>query len=227
VTRRERSDRSSGVPPRANASSVTLSRRPERMPTSARLIVVGASTGGPPAIERTLSQLDARSAPPVVVVQHMATGFIDGFAEWLDRRIAPRVCLATNGERLEAGKVYVAPDDHHVEVTAFGRLLVSKAPPLRYHRPSVDVLFESTAACYGKAAIGVLLTGMGDDGARGLEAMRRSGAFTVAQDEKSAVVFGMPGAAAQRGAVAWAADCASIASALEGIKVSTGDEGTS
>jgi two-component system chemotaxis response regulator CheB len=227
VTRRERRGLSSSAPPHPKEEAeLSLVRKPERSPHGARLIVVGASTGGPPAIARTLSLLNGRSAPPVVLVQHMASGFIGGFAEWLDRQIAPAVRVASNGERLAAGNVYVAPDDHHVEVTAFGRLLVCKAAPLRYHRPSVDVLFDSAATCYGKQAIGVLLTGMGDDGARGLERMRSCGAFTIGQDEPSSAVFGMPGAAAQRGAVMWSADCASIAAALEGIKMIAQEEGT-
>jgi len=227
VTRRDRRPTSSSQPPRPTPVAPTgITRKPERLPSSARLIVVGASTGGPPAIARTLSRLDPRTTPPVVVVQHMASGFIGGFAEWLNRQIEPQVRVATNGERLTPGTVYMAPDDHHVEVTAFGRLLVCKAPPLRFHRPSVDVLFESTASYYGRAAVGVLLTGMGDDGARGLESMRMRGAFTIGQDETSSVVFGMPGAAAQRGAVMWAADCDSIAAALEGVRMGGNDEGT-
>lgn len=224
VTRRGGRAASSRPPTRERTTPLTFSSSPERLPSSVRLIVVGASTGGPPAVAETLSKLDPGTAPPVIVVQHMAAGFIAGFAEWLDRHTAAQVRLATNGERLLAGRVYVAPDEHHVEVTAFGRLLVCKAPPVRFHRPSVDVLFEATATCYGKDALGVLLTGMGDDGARGLESMRRKGAFTIAQDEQSSIVYGMPGSAARRGAVAWTANCASIANALAEIGTLSGEE---
>lgn len=217
LTRRGDSRRSSQPPRGSDRPELTDPELPPGFPSEAKLIVLGASTGGPPAVAETLRRLERSAAPPVVLVQHMANGFIHGFAEWLGGRLSLEVRLAANGERVAPGTVYVAPDDQHLEVTQYGRLLVSRAPPLRYHRPSIDLLFRS-ASTYGKHAVGVLLTGMGDDGARGLGAMRRAGAFTLAQDEKSSVVYGMPAAAAARGAVSWASDCGRISKVLRKLR---------
>ncbi len=187
-------------------------------PSFAKLVVVGASTGGPAVVARVLSLLEPGVAPPVVLVQHMAVGFVAGFVEWLNQNLGIRAQLAKDGARLETGWLYVAPDERHVEVTNFGRLRVYDAPPLRYHRPSVDVLFQSAATLVGRDAVGVLLTGMGDDGARGLSAMHDSGAFTIAQDGKSSLVYGMPAAAVERGAACLSANPESIAETLRTIR---------
>ncbi len=187
-------------------------------PSYAKLVVVGASTGGPAVVARVLAPLEAETAPPVVLVQHMATGFVGGFVEWLNQSLSIRAELAQDGQRLEPGRLYVAPDERHVEVTGFGRLRVFDAPPLRYHRPSVDVLFQSAATLIGRDAVGVLLTGMGDDGARGLTAMHESGAYTVAQDRKSSLVYGMPAAAVERGGVSLSANAEEIADTLRTIR---------
>lgn len=188
------------------------SERPE-LPARVALIAIGASTGGPGALAKTLAGVGV-GCPPIVIVQHMARGFIEGFAEWLAGRIAPRVVLASSGARPSEGTVYVAPDDRHLELDAGGCLGLREGPPVRHQRPSVDVLFESVAAHLGEHAVGVLLTGMGDDGARGLLSMRRSGALTLAQDRDSAVVYGMPAAAAERGAVGFSARCEKLAELL-------------
>lgn len=223
VTRRTpRDGRRSSKPPSTPASRTPVAPEPRRgFPNTASLIVAGASTGGPPALARALRSLKS-DAPPVVVVQHMTTGFIGGYAEWLGRQIRSRVCIAQNSERLMPGVVYLAPDERHVEVTPYGRLLVYSGLPLRYHRPSVDVLFQSAAANCAKKTIAALLTGMGDDGARGLVSLREAGAYTVAQDKQSSVVFGMPAAAAERGAVRWVADCDAIGEALAGVRFDSG-----
>ncbi len=187
-----------------------------RLPARASLIAIGASTGGPLAVATTLSALEPSRSPPVVVVQHMARGFIAGFAEWLAGQTWARVEIATSGMKLAPGTVYVAPDHAHLEVTTFDRLVVREGPPVRHQRPSADVLFESVAEL-GAGAIGVLLTGMGDDGARGLYAMRQRGAFTIAQDRESSVVYGMPAAAAERGAATLVIGLETIARLLSNV----------
>jgi len=225
VTRRAtREGRPTSRPPSKPAPRAVAPSGPARgFPRVASVIVAGASTGGPPALARAIRSLDPGS-PPVVVVQHMTTGFIEGYADWLGRQIPARVCIAQNSERLAPGVVYLAPDERHVELTPYGRLLVYSGLPLRYHRPSVDVLFQSAAAHAGKKAIGLLLTGMGDDGARGLAALRETGGYTIAQDKESSVVYGMPAAAAERGAVCWTSDCDAIAEALRSVRFASGSD---
>ncbi|HEV8247436.1 MAG TPA: chemotaxis-specific protein-glutamate methyltransferase CheB [Polyangiaceae bacterium] len=218
--RRRRSDDPPPVAPRTSGSERPGAEKAWRSgpPAFAKVVVVGASTGGPAVVMRVLSLLEAESAPPVVLVQHMAAGFVGGFVEWLNESLGIRAQLAKNGARLEPGNLYVAPDEHHVELTAFGRLTVHDAPALRFHRPSVDVLFQSAAAALGRDAVGVLLTGMGDDGARGLAAMHQNGAFTIAQDQKSSLVYGMPAAAVERGGASTSANPESIAETLSSIR---------
>jgi two-component system chemotaxis response regulator CheB len=224
VTRRGRGNeretgRPRGTSPTARSAGARRNDGNARAPETAKLIVVGASTGGPPALAKVLSKLDPTASPPVVVVQHIAVGFISGFVEWLNQATPARVQLAEGGARLLPGNVYVAPDGHHVEVTPYSRLLVSAGLPLRFHRPSVDVLFGSAAANFGSTAIGVLLTGMGDDGARGLASMHAAGAFTVAQDKETSLVYGMPAAAVDRGAVRLTATCPDIADTLHAVRL--------
>jgi two-component system chemotaxis response regulator CheB len=187
------------------------------VPASAPLIVIGASTGGPSAIATALSALAPATCPPIVVVQHMARGFMEGFAEWLATQTRARVEIAQHG-KLVPGRVYVAPDEMHVEVTARERLLLHAEAKVRHQRPSADVLFDSVARNYGRAAIAVLLTGMGDDGARGLLSIRRTGAFTMAQDRESSAVYGMPAAAAERGAATMIASVERICQALASVR---------
>jgi two-component system chemotaxis response regulator CheB len=167
-------------------------------------IAIGASTGGTEALREVLEPLPA-DTPGVVVVQHMPENFTRAFAERLDRACAMRVREARDGDRVLPGHVLIAPGSRaHLEVLASGAQLVVRltdAPPVSHHRPSVDVMFRSVAGALGKNAVGVLLTGMGADGARGLLAMRRAGAHTLAQDEATSVVYGMPREAVALGAV--------------------------
>lgn len=168
-----------------------------RYETTDRLIAIGASTGGTEAVREVLSQMSADS-PAIVIAQHIPEAFSASFAERLNKASALAVCQASDGEQIRPGHAYVAPGDDHLEVARSGArwyCRLSKAEPVNRHRPSVDVLFRSVAANCGANACGVLLTGMGDDGARGLKQMREEGAFTVIQDEASSVVWGMPGAA--------------------------------
>ncbi len=164
------------------------------MLSSEKIIIIGASTGGTEAIRQVIEPLPANS-PAVLITQHMPGGFTRSFAERLDRLCRVTVKEAEAGERVLPGHVYIAPGDWHMRLTRSGAnyvIALDDGPPVNRHRPSVDVLFDSAAACAGRNALGVILTGMGRDGAAGLLKMREAGAHTVAQDEASCVVFGMP-----------------------------------
>ncbi len=166
-----------------------------------RLVAIGSSTGGPPALEKVLAPLPARFPAPIAIVQHITRGFIDSFADWLAGRVRLRVRVAVNGDPLRAGTVYLAPDDTQMRVAADGSVqLRADLPPWGEHRPSVNHLLQSAAESYGARAVGVILTGMGDDGAVGLKAMRDRGAPTIAQDQASSLIYGMPRAAVETGA---------------------------
>lgn len=160
-----------------------------------RIVAIGASTGGPPVIQKILAELPTDFPLPILVVQHMARGFTEGFVEWLGQTAALPVHLAFNGSQIRAGHVYVAPDGVQMKIDAGGRMLCLDEPPLHGLKPSVSYLFRSLAECFGESAVGVLLTGMGRDGAAELALMRQNGALTIAQDSESSVVFGMPGEA--------------------------------
>ena len=165
------------------------------------LILIGASTGGVKAIETVLSSFPA-DCPPTVVVQHIRDGFVPGFVQRLHNRYGPRVVSAADGETLSRGTVYIAADaNRHLTVAGHGtlRCRLVEAPPRNGHRPAVDPLFES-AVQRGAGVAAALLTGMGNDGAAGLGALRRAGALTIAQDRESSIVWGMPRAAAEAGA---------------------------
>lgn len=164
------------------------------------LVVIGASTGGPPALARLLASLPAGFDVPVVIVQHITQGFTEGFCTWLATETGRRVRIARNGEQPEPGVIYVAGDGAHLRVGPGGRLETSTGGPQTVHRPSIGVLFASAAEVLGRRAVGVLLTGMGRDGARELKTLADAGAMTIAQDEASSVVFGMPGEAIALGA---------------------------
>lgn len=162
--------------------------------TSEKLLIIGASTGGTEAIRRVLEPLPA-SSPGILITQHMPGGFTRSFAERLDRLSQVAVKEAEDGERIIPGHAYIAPGDKHLKVDRSGANYVARlddGPPVNRHRPSVDVLFHSAAQHVGRNAIGAILTGMGKDGAAGLLEMRKAGAPTIAQDEASCVVFGMP-----------------------------------
>ena len=174
-----------------------------RYRTTDRVIALGASTGGTEAIREVLSRLPP-DTPAIVVSQHIPKSFSGPFAARLDASCALSVHEAEDGQPISQGHVYVAPGDQHLLVERDGaryRCRLSSAAPVGHHRPSVDVMFESVAQQLGANALGVLLTGMGADGARGLKQMREAGAITLAQDERSSVVWGMPGAAVDMGAV--------------------------
>ncbi len=189
------------VPIATPINSVPLSFKP--LLSSEKLIAVGASTGGTEAIKNLLQPLPVTS-PALLITQHMPPGFTRSFAERLNKLSQITVKEAENGERILPGHAYIAPGDRHMELCRNGadyQVLITDAPAVNRHRPSVDVLFRSVAKFAGRNAVGVLLTGMGSDGAAGLLEMKQAGAYTLAQDEASCVVFGMPRAAIQMGAV--------------------------
>ena len=143
--------------------------------------------------------MSADVTTPILIVQHISSGFTDGFAEWLSFTCSLKVKLPSDGEKIESGTVYVAPDNFHMGVDGTGHILLSDLPPIRNLKPAVSFLFRSVAESYGPDSIGVLLTGMGRDGAAELKMMRDKGAVTFAQDEESCIVFGMPGEAVKLG----------------------------
>jgi two-component system chemotaxis response regulator CheB len=172
-------------------------------PSPRSLVALGASTGGTEALRVLLAGMPA-DAPPIVIVQHMPPGFTAAFARQLERASALKVTEARDGQPLERGLALVAPGGRHLRVARRAGVLVAEVddgPLVSRHRPSVDVLFRSVARTAGRDAVGVLLTGMGDDGADGLGEMKRAGATTIAQNESTSVVFGMPKEAILRGAV--------------------------
>jgi two-component system chemotaxis response regulator CheB len=158
-------------------------------------VAIGASTGGPPALQAILAGLPQDFSAPLLVVQHIAPGFVHGFAEWLGQHSRLPVVVASHGAQPLPGKVYLAPDGAQMMVESGGRILLAKENPENGLCPSVSYLFRSVADVYGPRAVGILLTGMGKDGAEELKKMQDHGAVTIAQDSQSSVVFGMPGEA--------------------------------
>jgi two-component system, chemotaxis family, protein-glutamate methylesterase/glutaminase len=163
--------------------------------TKTRIVAIGASTGGPPALETILTALPRDFPVPILIVQHMAPGFIGGFARWLATSSGLPVHVPTHGESLLPGHVYVAPDDHQMKVEREGKIALTKHDPEHGLRPSISYLFRSIAEAYGPDAVAGLLTGMGRDGAGELRLLKEHGAVTFAQDKDSSVVHGMPGEA--------------------------------
>jgi two-component system, chemotaxis family, protein-glutamate methylesterase/glutaminase len=179
-----------GLPPRRRSSS--------RTSRTAAAIGVVASTGGPQALAALLGAIPGSFPIPILLVQHMAAGFIEGFATWLDGAIDLPVRLGSHGTRAERG-VWVAPEGAHLVLAAHGRLGLDRETVAGAHKPSGDVLLRSLAAVAGRNAVAVVLTGMGRDGAEGLADVATGGGITIAQDEATSAIFGMPRAAAERG----------------------------
>lgn len=184
--------------------------------TTDKVVAIGASTGGTEAIREVLERLPA-DAPPIVIVQHMPPGFTRAFANRLNSIVSVQVKEAENGDRVFRGRVLIAPGDHHMVLTRSGAeygVRIFSGERVNHHRPSVDVLFDSCAEIGGTNVIGVLLTGMGNDGARGLHKMKAAGAHTIAQNEETCVVFGMPHEAIELGAAQKVLPLGSIAQAI-------------
>jgi two-component system chemotaxis response regulator CheB len=171
--------------------------------TTDRLIAIGSSTGGTEAIKEILVALPP-DAPGIVIAQHIPGAFSGPFAARMNQCSPLRVAEAVDGQEIRPGHVWIAPGGRHLQVSRSGARFICRlddGDPVNRHRPSVDVLFRSVAKCVGQNAIGLILTGMGDDGARGLLEMQEAGAYTVAQDEATSIVWGMPGSAVKLGAV--------------------------
>jgi two-component system chemotaxis response regulator CheB len=166
-----------------------------------KLIAIGSSTGGPGTLRQILSALPGDMSIPIAIVQHITPNFSQGFAHWLDSATDLRVSLATEAERLAPGRVLVAPEHVHMVIRPGGYVRLDPSPPVQGLRPSANVLFDSVAKAYRDGAVGIILTGMGEDGADGLQALRQVGGYVLAQDEASCVIFGMPKAAIDRGVV--------------------------
>lgn len=213
--------RQSPTPASGPSSGTAL---PANFASNGKLVAIGSSTGGVEALLEICSRLPA-NGPPVVITQHMPAAFTKSFAERLDRACAAEVSEAFDGAPLSAGKVYLAAGGLHLEVggsTAL-RCLVTPGQPVSGHMPSVDVLFRSVAQACKAKAVGVILTGMGRDGAEGLMAMRTAGARTLGQDENSSVVYGMPRAAFDLGAVERQLPLDRIANAIRQLTNSEGE----
>lgn len=202
ISDRRKSDKLK-VTPKLSADAVLKKRSgPSKLKTVEKIIALGASTGGTEAIKEVLLRMPADS-PAMVISQHIPEAFSKSFAERMDRSSAMTVFEASDGQQILPGHVYIAPGNRHLIVERNGARYVCRlndGPAVNRHKPSVDVMFRSVAQNVGANAIGVLLTGMGDDGAAGLKEMHENGAKTLVQDEKSSVVWGMPGEAYKIGA---------------------------
>ncbi|HEX2091856.1 MAG TPA: chemotaxis-specific protein-glutamate methyltransferase CheB [Longimicrobiaceae bacterium] len=165
------------------------------------LVAIAASTGGPAALQRILMDLPRAFPAPILVVQHIAPGFVHGLARWLGASCDLRVKVAEHGEPLNRGTIYIAPDDHHLGVRQAGRIELSDLPVIDGFRPSANHLFETAGSVYGASLVAVILTGMGRDGVEGLRTVHMLGGCVIAQDRASSVVFGMPNEAVQAGVV--------------------------
>ncbi len=191
------------VSERQSADAVLPARTTKHFRTTDRLIALGASTGGTEAIREVLEVMPADS-PAIVISQHIPEAFSKPFSERMNRCSQMIVTQASDGEQIVPGHVYIAPGDYHLLVVRDGarfRCQLSDGPAVNRHRPSVDVMFRSVAQNIGPNALAVLLTGMGADGAKGMQEMKNSGAHTIVQDEKTSVVWGMPGEAVKLGCV--------------------------
>ena len=199
---RQRVRRNIGLRPSQAAGNVTHSAA-IKTPAHGVLRAIGivASTGGPNALVKVLGGLGSSVAAPLLVVQHITPSFLKGFVTWLNGISPMPVVEAVDGQLPEAGTVYVAPADQHLVVDRGGCLRMDNGSPVCVQRPSGTVLFQSMARNFGAHCLGVLLTGMGEDGAAGLRDIRHAGGYTIAEDETTAVVYGMPAAAVNMGAV--------------------------
>ncbi len=171
------------------------------LPASVGVVAVAASTGGPQILHRFLSELPADFPAPIAIVQHINAAFAESLAGWLANTSRLKVRLAQDGELLMPGHVLIAPPGAHMVIPFRGRVALKPGVERDGHMPSATVLLESAAKAYGRRALGLILTGMGEDGAAGMVAIKQAGGITLAQNEESCVVFGMPGAAVERNAV--------------------------
>lgn len=197
-----------------SAPSPTL---PARAGSNIQIIVIGASTGGPTVLVEILGSLPPNFPFPLLVVQHIATGFTPGLVKWLGQSSPLHVKLAESGETAQPGTVYLAPHGAQMGITKHRQIHLIKEPTENPFCPSVSYLFESVAKAFGRSAIGILLTGMGQDGAGGLLQLSKAGGVTIAQDEETSVIFGMPGEAVRLGAAQYVLSPVQITELLRGL----------
>jgi len=200
----------SAIPPRETTGSPA--------PADVRLIAIGSSTGGPAVLHTVLSQLQKGFSLPLVITQHITPGFLEGLVKWLEQTTGRALHIGAARAPLLPGHVYLAPDGFHMGVERNGAITLSKEAPEHGTRPSVSYLFRSVAGAFGKNAVGVLLTGMGRDGAEELKLMKDRGAMTIAQDEGSSVVYGMPGEAVKLGGATYVLPPEKIAATLNSVE---------
>ena len=172
-----------------------------RRKTSDQIVAIVASTGGPKALLQILQRLPESFPCGIVIVQHITSGFLSGLVDWLTKECKIEVKIGEDSEEIRPGVAYIAPDNFHMRVKEGGKISLSDEPASNGHKPSADVLLESVAKTYGKGVRAVILTGMGRDGATGMKTIKQSQGATIAQSEKSCVVFGMPGAAIEMKAI--------------------------
>jgi two-component system, chemotaxis family, protein-glutamate methylesterase/glutaminase len=168
--------------------------------TSARIVVVGASTGGPQVLQRIFSKLPASYSLPIICIQHIAQGFLEGFADWLRGQVRLKVKIVQQHEAPVGGVIYIPPEGQQMEIDRLGRFSITGSEPVGGHAPSITVTMTSVAGYYKGGTVGILLSGMGSDGAEGMEAIVRAGGYTIAQDKESSTIFGMPKQAIDLGA---------------------------
>jgi len=159
------------------------------------IIAIGASTGGPPVLQSLLSNLNPQFTIPIIIVQHIASGFLEGMVEWISKTTHLTLTIPKTGETIKDGHVYFAPEGHYIDITPARTFHIYKINAKENFKRPISHLFSSIAKIYKKNAVGVLLTGMGNDGAGGLKEMKDQGAMTLAQNKETSVVFGMPGEA--------------------------------
>ena len=176
-------------------------RHVQHSKTNFDICVIAASTGGPPALQKLLMEIPVEFPVPILLVQHMAAGFLEGFVRWLDSSVQLRVKSAVADELMRRGTVYVGPENQHMGISADGRIALSGEPRIGGFRPSATHLFQSAADAYGARTLALILTGMGTDGLDGLQAIHKVGGTIFAQDEATSVVYGMPSAAVAAGIV--------------------------
>ena len=169
---------------------------------SRKVVAIGVSTGGPQALQQILAGIPSNFPAGILIVQHMSRGFIGGLVEWLNATSCLHVSLASTGDVLKKGMIMLAPDDFHTRIDDGGRIILSEnIGKSTIHIPSIDVMMKSVADSYGENAIGIIMTGMGQDGLEGIRAIKKAGGLTIAQDEKSSVVYGMNKAAVDAGLI--------------------------
>ena len=195
-------------------SIVTTTPKSIKITSQIKAIAIGASTGGPQALLKVLSPLPSNLPVPIFCTQHISEGFLQGLVNWLGAECRLKVKIAEEGESPTPGTVYFAPDRNHLELNSLGKLIYKASDPVDGHCPSVTVMFQSIAKFYDKKTLGILLTGMGKDGAAGMQAIFQAGGITIAQDEVSSIVFGMPKEAIALGAVNYVLPIQDIASVL-------------